>query len=639
MANAFQSFGQAIPAIAQYEDIGNAKQRLAYMGQELRSNLANDEQRRAIGAIQLENMRQRQEEENADIDMTTNPVFRELSPRTQAETLKYFQGIGAVNERGIGKRGRVNRGWFQLQGEKDAMQPLIDTEINESNQAMTKAWEALKKVNSLPVEDQDYEKSQKLQGEYNAAKDRYDKMLGLSQTYREKILPKIAEKNENRRLIDNLIKENPNLVNQLSTEDRFQLLRARDSGDWAAFNQIKENAIGRTPLEKLITARDSLPQDSPLRPDFQRAIDKLEGVGANKTIDQRAVAVARARLQAKGVDREPTDQEVLDVIKEYNQQNAQGQAYGREKGKMIADYETSVPKTDADRKEWIALYAQNPQQWGYMLGRHPALILPTIQGLSDWEKDKGLPPGGAMQVAATYNAAKQNLARQMKVAGDIDRFETKFNLNVDNALQMSNQFPRGSYPSINKLVQGIQRETGNPDIDAFVNQTVIAATEAMKIINAGSGITAAELTVSGQRKAEEILRASDNPKAYAAKVNALKTDVQHARVGTGKAVQDMMDVLKDLPEKPQTYTPGAYKPVEVQVGRFKLKTEVPADWNGYGVVTKKGAVVNPNQSKTQKQQVIDIIKSERANGTSVDQLKKDLKAKGIDSKPYEEYLK
>jgi hypothetical protein len=196
----------------------------------------------------------------------------------------------------------------------------------------------------------------------------------------------------------------------------------------------------------------------------------------------------------------------------------------------------------------------------------------------------------------------------MRNRANLQQFENKFTLNSSAAMQMSNQFNRGEFPDWNRVQNWISTKTGDPNIGVFYNQVLAVATEYMKIINAGSQITSAELSIGAQAKAQEILKAADNKEAFNNKIKQMQMDVQHQKVALDRNVNEGIETLKKMSTTPWNVSPPLNRKTKLDIGGFQVETEVPEDWPGFG-----GGIGNPGDNPANPQDVNKIKMTESIN--------------------------
>jgi hypothetical protein len=94
------------------------------------------------------------------------------------------------------------------------------------------------------------------------------------------------------------------------------------------------------------------------------------------------------------------------------------------------------------------------------------------------------------------------------------------------AESVAKDFGLGKYPKANTISQLFQYHLGDPKVKGLKNALTTAATEYMKVINAGSDLTATELSVMGQQRAKEIIESSDNIDSLKNSIKIMKREMQ-----------------------------------------------------------------------------------------------------------------
>jgi hypothetical protein len=120
----------------------------------------------------------------------------------------------------------------------------------------------------------------------------------------------------------------------------------------------------------------------------------------------------------------------------------------------------------------------------------------------------------------------KSYANITKSMDSIGAFEKGATTALDYATTIAKDYGTGKFPSINKFSQIFSYYAGNPKVRGLQNAIETAAVEYMKVINAGSNITAAELTVMGQQRAKQIISASDNIDSLLNSINIMKNEAK-----------------------------------------------------------------------------------------------------------------
>lgn len=188
--------------------------------------------------------------------------------------------------------------------------------------------------------------------------------------------------------------------------------------------------------------------------------------------------------------------------------------------------------------------------------------------------------GGTPDIAlnrATYASNKATLRQMQNYIARADTFQKVFLKNIQQVKKYSTAGVAGELPVINKWIQAGRRATGDPDVSAFDAAIRTAGREYARIM---SGPTSnAQLTVSAQATADEMLSPNMNAEQLQAVINVMEQDIQNS-IG---AAADTVDVLKSsisaapgdgADQAPQEgevfeqdghhykYTNGQYEPVD-----------------------------------------------------------------------------
>jgi hypothetical protein len=108
----------------------------------------------------------------------------------------------------------------------------------------------------------------------------------------------------------------------------------------------------------------------------------------------------------------------------------------------------------------------------------------------------------------------------------VNAFEKGATQALDYAQSVAKDFGLGKIPGLNKVSQIIQYQGGDPKVKGLKNSIVTASTEYMKVINAGSDLTASELSIMGQQRAKEIIESSDNFDSLVNSMKIMKREMQ-----------------------------------------------------------------------------------------------------------------
>ena len=144
----------------------------------------------------------------------------------------------------------------------------------------------------------------------------------------------------------------------------------------------------------------------------------------------------------------------------------------------------------------------------------------------------------------TNRKSKESALRSLeKTQQQLKAFEETAKKNLMYAQDVSNKYVRSRYPAFNKVKALWDTQTGDPLIEQFKTATYTGILEAMKHNTAGSGITAAELSVRAQEKADEILNTAKSWQQFDSIVNALFVDMENR----ASSYADQVIKLKEMP--------------------------------------------------------------------------------------------
>lgn len=139
---------------------------------------------------------------------------------------------------------------------------------------------------------------------------------------------------------------------------------------------------------------------------------------------------------------------------------------------------------------------------------------------------------------AGYAADKATLKQMQNYISRADTFQSVFLKNINQVKKYSQAGVAGEVPVINKWIQAGRRATGDPDVAAFDAAIRTAGREYARIM---SGPTSnAQLTVSAQATADEMLSPNMNADQLQAVINVMEQDIQNS-IG---AAADTVDAIK-----------------------------------------------------------------------------------------------
>ena len=162
-------------------------------------------------------------------------------------------------------------------------------------------------------------------------------------------------------------------------------------------------------------------------------------------------------------------------------------------------------------------------------------------------------PEGEVSVgesAAIYKADKESLTNIVKSKDSIGAFVTGVNDSFKLLDTLSGDFNRGTIPGINKLSQVLSYQGGDPRIKPFKNALVTAMTDYMKVVTAGTTMTATELSIAAQNRAQSLLESSDNIQTFKDSLSLMKKEMIIAK---NKMESQEIEIKKRLnPGKPSS---------------------------------------------------------------------------------------
>jgi hypothetical protein len=137
-------------------------------------------------------------------------------------------------------------------------------------------------------------------------------------------------------------------------------------------------------------------------------------------------------------------------------------------------------------------------------------------------------------------AKRQALGALEKTVNQLKPFEETARRNLNYAKSISKEYLRTQYPDLNKLKQIWDTKTGDPLIEKFKVATYDGIMESMKHMLAGSGITAQELSIGAQKKADELISTAKTWQQFDAIVEAINVGL----VNRANAYKEQLEKLK-----------------------------------------------------------------------------------------------
>lgn len=164
--------------------------------------------------------------------------------------------------------------------------------------------------------------------------------------------------------------------------------------------------------------------------------------------------------------------------------------------------------------------------------------------LEPYKPEKGT---SAAEASSVYKADKASLANITKGKDTIFAFEKGVNQSFDLIDKLSDDLTRNKIPGINKVSQFFQYQGGDPRIKAFKNAITTSMTEYMKVTTAGTGISAAELTMGAQQRAKELMESSDNPQMIKQSLKIMRMEMDIKKKAFIEQENEVKGRLKGAP--------------------------------------------------------------------------------------------
>lgn len=169
--------------------------------------------------------------------------------------------------------------------------------------------------------------------------------------------------------------------------------------------------------------------------------------------------------------------------------------------------------------------------------------------------DLGLDPQEAALVRANYGSLKPALAQIQKQKNAVEGFERTLDVNITEALKLSDEIKRSASPYANTALRKIREQgLGGPDVQELLARLRIrieaAAAEQAKIMSGSMGNQA--LTDSAQEHMRALLDGDMSPSTLAASLHEVRDEASQGRVqGLRTQVKQMLMEMTSPGESPE----------------------------------------------------------------------------------------
>ncbi|HPI99032.1 MAG TPA: hypothetical protein PLV56_09825, partial [Synergistales bacterium] len=126
----------------------------------------------------------------------------------------------------------------------------------------------------------------------------------------------------------------------------------------------------------------------------------------------------------------------------------------------------------------------------------------------------------------------------------LEGYEQGMVSNLDYAKQISKTVDRSKFPTVNKFLTWARINSGDPRIIKFLNSTVSATREYMRVATGAVG-GVAELSVSAQERAEELLNVNLTWDQFDSSLEAMEVDINNVRSGVKSQVDKLERYMAD----------------------------------------------------------------------------------------------
>jgi hypothetical protein len=166
---------------------------------------------------------------------------------------------------------------------------------------------------------------------------------------------------------------------------------------------------------------------------------------------------------------------------------------------------------------------------------------------------------------ATYAADAKTLSQMQNYISRADTFQSVFLKNVQQVKKYSEAGVAGSIPALNKWIQAGRKATGDPDVAAFDAAIKTASREYARIM---SGPTSnAQLTVSAQANADEMLSNVMNKEQLEAVITVMEQDINNSIQSADETMKSIRSSISANGGKQES--PGAGAPPAEAVSELK----------------------------------------------------------------------
>jgi hypothetical protein len=295
----------------------------------------------------------------------------------------------------------------------------------------------------------------------------------------------------------------------------------------AAANKYKTHNLAAFPAEyKAIAMDKNFDLETPEGIEgFKAYIATPGGQQDLRTRQDKTNQLLRSVLTQE-LGREPTDSELYARKRKDEAEQVGSKSGATEAGKLGAQKGLITPESMESAYQYMKKSGEFPPEMNRTLFRIPGAQVELTNYINKRQIEEGITGGDRVVQKAIFGSDKNSLNNTTKAMDSVKTFESGATQSLNLLEKVADKYKRGQYPKANQFSQIFTYHTGDPDIKPFQNALTTAMTEYMKVINAGSNVTATELSVMGQQRAKDLLATSDNAETLKNSIDLMRKEMK-----------------------------------------------------------------------------------------------------------------
>ena len=222
-----------------------------------------------------------------------------------------------------------------------------------------------------------------------------------------------------------------------------------------------------------------------------------------------------------------------------DEEKAWRQAYTDSKGvAAIAKQEAMQPKENlfknwSDQDKGVAfekrIYGEKPDLGsGYAASGNHAQF---EKEYAHWLSTLGISGKQAVNLANTNKADFKSLVQATTGLDAISSFGNSADKTFKILTSVADNYKKGQYPGVNNWSQIFDYYTGDPNVASLRNAVQTSVLDYMKVVTSGSNISGAELSMTAQKRAAEMIKAADSPETMKNSLSVMSKEMKAAEAG------------------------------------------------------------------------------------------------------------